>query len=188
MAKIQMTTQDADAPGIPLIDRVIYAGMDSKGKPLSRQFADFMYSAGTPKETIRQHAAAGTQVPIQQILAQYKGRDAYVEVVYKTYKGEPTCEIKNWVTKERYQKAKENGGHRGRAQEQVNWAMLQQQEQQSNQQGGGGFSAGAQPGVTAPSFGGGVAAPAPINLGGPQGFAPPSGVPNNAAAPTIPNL
>ena len=177
MVKIDCVIQDADQKNIPLIDRVLYSGVDFKGNPLARQFWSFMASTGTPVATINQLGTQNASTDINGALPQLLNRMAYAEVKYTVYEGQLQCEVANWLSPEAYAKKKEQNGLRGLKIEQVDIKTLASSMQ--NASTGSTFTAPA-----------GTVVPAAPNLGGPGLNGIPAGAPAgaSAAAPNIPQL
>lgn len=112
MAKLAGVIQDEDAAGLRLIDDTTCGSLDKNGEDLGRQLMDFLVSSGTSVENIQKNAAAGAKAPISQILQAKVGQIAYAEIQADIYDGKETSKVINWVTKERYEKAKAIGAHR----------------------------------------------------------------------------
>jgi hypothetical protein len=209
MLKVDCVVQDQDVgQGTALIDRVMYAGTDKNGNTLAKQAADFMCSTGTKPEHIKAFAQQKASYPVEQIIAQLIGRDAFVRISFSVYNGQLQSNIDSWVAPEVYANTVKNNGHRGRKADQVNVAQLVALQGQGNA-GAPQFGGGAMPGV------GGFSAPQqgapqlggfqqPPQQGAPQGFGfqqpPPQQAPaqgfmpqavvagNATAAPMIPSL
>jgi len=172
--KVGGTIQDVDmGAGVHLMDDVLYSGVDSNGKNLARQFADFLVSTGTDPAVIRQQAATGGgNLKIDDVCAQLIGRTAYIELKFDTYNGETRSKIANWILPERYLKAAEKNQHRGMTLEQ--WVKTK--------------AAAAPVGaLSAVNLGGPVAAPVAAAPVAAAPFAAPAAPNAPFAAPAAPN-
>lgn len=163
--------KDCDPEGAHIMANVIYGGVDQKGKPMVRQFASFLASTGTTVEQIQGFSKQNASFPIEGVLAKLADRNAYCELRYKTYKGQPQSPVANWVTKEVYEKKKEQNAHRGRAAAQVDWAAMAKLE----------VADGTKPG-SAP---GGAGAPGGGFTGGNLNLGGPAGGTDNGTVPTF---
>jgi hypothetical protein len=97
--------------GKRLIKDVPYTGKRKDGKMnADAGFAEFLRSTGTELEKV--HALAGQTMQIGAVLETVVGRTCYVDIAAKEYDGKVTSEIRNFVTKEQYEKQKKLNAHR----------------------------------------------------------------------------
>ena len=108
MLVVRCTVTDEDNKGKGLVSNVMLSGTDKDGKPMIRQFGDFLASVGYTKDQITQSFATLGQKPAAAVLESLKlvGRTLALEAEFDTYNGTDHSKIKNWVTPDNFAKSK----------------------------------------------------------------------------------